>query len=59
MSEVEADVGHLLAGGGVDIGQELGGQHLLLSLGSVAQHELGRVLFLLRYRLESRLELMA
>ena len=55
MSEVEADVGHLLAGGGVDVGQELGGQHLLLSLGSVAQHELGRVLFLLRYRLESRL----
>ena len=55
MSEVEAGVGYLLAGGGVDVREQLAGQHLLPRLGSVAQHELGSVLFLLRYRLESRL----
>ena len=41
MCEVEAALGHLLAGGGVDVGEELAGQHLLPRLGSVAQHELG------------------
>ena len=48
VSEVEAGVGYLLAGVGVDVGEQLAGQHLLPRLGSVAQHELGRVLFLLR-----------
>ena len=48
VSEVEAGVGDLLAGVGVDVGEQLAGQHLLPRLGSVAQHELGRVLFLLR-----------
>ena len=41
MSEVEAGVGDLLAGVGVDVGEQLVGQHLLPRLGSVTQHELG------------------
>ena len=41
MSEVEAGVGYLLAGGGVDVGEQLVGQHLLPRLGFVAKHELG------------------
>ena len=51
VSEVKAGVGDLLAGGGVDVREQLAGQHLLPRLGSVAQHELGRVILFLSQNL--------